>query len=692
MNHEIRIPHRVRRRWKGDENRSRNLCLSLALVLLVLVSYWQVFSAGYIWDDEAYILENSNLKTNLGLLRTWTEYDSNPQYYPVLFSLLWVEFKLWATSPFGYHAVSIAIHSANCILIYFLLKRLQLKVAWFVAALFAVHPINVDSVAWAAEQKNLFAMFFGLLTCLQWDDFIYRKRNHNWLLALTFFSAALLSKTAICTLPLLLLLWAWFKRLKFPRATLFLRLAPFFLLAFLDGLANISIEKRLASKFNGEWNLPPDLNLIQHIILPFQCLAIYVSKILLPINLSPVYDRFAPVLNFKTITLVLCLAFASAVLWIFRNRISRGVVFGVIWFVVTLLPALGFSNGAYFQFSFVADHFTYFSVIGLITAISIIIENQLRKRNLSHVETILATVLIVWLGALTYYHTGVYHNQVTFWNRVEELSPNSDTAHTSLGTAFLYDGKLKEAESEFHRALQIRPGRVEALNNLALVHLKSGDTDSALPLLKKAVKLSPTYSEARWNLANIYADRGLINEAIENLLADIVIEPSSESFLQLGKQYIRLGNFVAASHFLRRSLAMKEENPVCHALLGGVLKKLHDPIHAAFHLRESLHEHPNQPDVANDYSWLLSTSKNVAVRNPKEALKIALSVANSFHTPNPSILDTLASAYAANGDFSKAVKVATEAERLAKETGNAALLQEVESHLKSFQNKQPLEL
>ncbi|HUI07690.1 MAG TPA: hypothetical protein VL486_11875 [Verrucomicrobiae bacterium] len=247
----------LNRHWKN-----RCWLLATALVVLVLVAYLPALRGGFLWDDNAYVTENQALRTPNGLGEIWFKPGTTPQYYPLVFTSFWLEYRLWRLQPFGYHLVNVLLHAANAVLLWRVLRRLEIAGAWWAAAIFALHPVMVESVAWVTERKNVLSCLFYLLAALAYFRFrpltngsVVRARDWRFYpLSLAFFLCALLSKTVTCSLPAVLVLLLWWKGGRIEKRDA-RALAPLFGLGAALGLMTVWWEERLVGAGGAEWTL-----------------------------------------------------------------------------------------------------------------------------------------------------------------------------------------------------------------------------------------------------------------------------------------------------------------------------------------------------------------------------------------------------------------------------------------------------
>jgi len=343
------------------KNTWKPLAAGAALVLLTIVAYIPVMRGGFIWDDDMLITENRMVKANDGLYRLWFTTES-VDYWPLTSSVWWLEWRLWGGRATGYHAVNVLLHAINAVLVWRILQRLRVPGAWLAGLVFGIHPVNVATVAWISELKNTLSMFFyavAILLYLRFDE----KNRWDWYgLSLTAFLLALLSKTAIVMLPMVLLGCMWWSHGKVRQKDLVHSVA-FFSLSLVFGLVTIwSQHNRIARGFKvSTASLPTRLAVTGW--TPW----FYLYKALLPVNLTVFYQKWNIngsiwVSYVPGVLLLGCLTF----LWWKRKTWGRPLLFGLGYVVVTLFPILGLWNHDFHRFSWVADHWQYHSIVGVV--------------------------------------------------------------------------------------------------------------------------------------------------------------------------------------------------------------------------------------------------------------------------------------------------------------------------------------
>lgn len=512
----------------------------LFIVLATLAAYWPVFSAGFIWDDDAYVTQNALLTEPSGWWNIWFSAHFQSQYFPLVYSTLRVEHLLWGLNPAGYHVVNVCLHIVNALLVWTLLKRLALPGAWLAAAVFALHPVQVETVAWVTELKNTESTFFYLLTMLAWMNFCGGKSRWFYGLAIWLYALALFAKTTACTLPAVLLLVLWLKHQPVSRWRI-LQMIPFLVMGFGMGLLSVWWEKHLDNylpKYHllGGWS--------DRLLIATHAVWFYAGKIFWPTSLTFSYPRW----NISTggprqyVWLAGCVLMA-AILWIWRRRLGRGPLAAVIFFVAVLSPMLGFIPLYTFYFTFVADHYQYLACLGLIALFTAAATQLAMKWKAGRALSLsLAFSLLLVLGALTHQQCGAYQNLETLWTDTLKKNPRSWMAHTNMGRLFTQQGNFTSAEAEYQSALQINPAEDDIHYNYGNLLTRMGRLDEAVAQYQQALRLAPNKPDIYNNLGSILLELHRTNEAIVQIRKAIQNSPDRAYF------HYNLGNALAAGH------------------------------------------------------------------------------------------------------------------------------------------------
>jgi len=546
----------------------RGFWLGLLLVLATVAAYWPVFSAGFIWDDDDYVTRNQNLRDAAGLWQIWFNPAATPQYYPLVHTTFWLEYHLWGLQPVGFHVVNVLLHAFGALLVWRILAGLNLPGAWLAAAVFSLHPVQVESVAWVTERKNVLSavLYFSALLCyLRFAALVgvagVAGRRSSYYAALGLFIAALLSKTVACSLPAAILLVLWWKKDRLHWRDV-VPLLPFFVLGAGLGLLTAWLEKHHVGAQGASWSLTP----VERCLVSGRALCFYVAKLAWPNPLTFNYPRWTinPGLWWQWLFPVAVLSVVVG-LWLARHKIGKGALVGVLFFGGTLLPALGFINLYPMLYSFVADHFQYLASIGMIALAASLAVRFLQCRAVHlRFQALLAAGLLLVLGALTWRQCGAYQNLETLWLDTLQKNPRSwlahsnlgrllaqqqnyadaeahylaalasnpdvDTIHYNYGNLLARTGRLDDAVTEYHQALQLAPEKPQAHLSLGTVLYRQHRTGEAVAEFERAIRCQPDFADAYYDLGNALVSQHRPAEAVAAYQHALRLQPHSELF------------------------------------------------------------------------------------------------------------------------------------------------------------------
>lgn len=502
----------------------KQVLTAIFLVLITAMVYIPATKGGFIWDDLQNVERNPNLKDWKGLWRTWVEIKANFHYYPLTHTSFWVEYQIWKHSPAGYHLGNIGLHCVSVLLLWRILAMLGIPGGWLVAAIFAIHPVQVESVAWITERKNTlsgvfyFASFFSYLRCYE-----YKYRSY-YLLSFLFYILALLSKTAVCSLPVMILFVVWWRR-----GRLKLRdwgfLLPFFIAAVALGLLTLWIERHFLGAAGPEW----DFTFTQRCLIASRALWFYVWKLIFPLNLAFIYPRWNIDTGslFQWLPAVLTIVVFS-LFWFLRRRIGRGPFVCIAFFVITLAPAIGFINHYFMRYSFVGDHFQYLASIGIIILVvrGMGYISALMNDRYAGIKAKGVGLMLVILGLLTWKQCFIYKDEQTLWQDTLNKNPDAGIAYNNLGIILAAEGEDDKAIKAFEEAAQKNPHFAIVHSNLGVAYMRKGRYDEAVAELIKAVGVNPPPALAYFNLGVAYGCKGRYEEAISSYLTAFTIDPN----------------------------------------------------------------------------------------------------------------------------------------------------------------------
>lgn len=597
------------------------------IVLLTLLAYIPAMRGGYIWDDNAHITDNAALRSSDGLASIWFNPKVLPQYYPLVHTTFWVEYRLWQLHPFGYHLVNVLLHAINAILLLLVLRYLRVPGAWLAAAFFALHPVHVESVAWITERKNVLSGFFYLSSALAYLRFANvtgdpantslssdihpltsGKSSRSWgfyAFSLFLFLCALLSKTVTCSLPAAILLVLWWKRGRICRRDI-LTLIPYFVVGALFGLTTVWLEKYHVGAYGGEWAL----SFLDRCLVAGRALWFYAGKLLWPHSLTFIYPRWQIDSGVWWQYLFLAAALAViSILWVMRRRIGKGPFVAVAFFAGTLVPALGFFDVYPMRFSFVADHFQYLASIGLIALAAASMTaflGRLGPRQSTTGFVVCMAVLFVF-GVLVWKQGTIYGDAETLYRDTISKNPHAWMAHYNLGVLLVNRGRSDEVMAHFSEALRLQPDDADAHYNLGVALEKQGRLKEAMAHFAEAVRLRPDYADAHYSMAVVLARQNKFKEAISHYSNALRVNPTyAQAHNNLGVALFSLGKLNKAIEHYRTALKLVPNFGKAHNNLGNALIQKGKLDEAIAHYSRALEIRAHYPEAHNNLGVALA--------------------------------------------------------------------------------------
>jgi tetratricopeptide (TPR) repeat protein len=707
----------------------RNVSLAAALLFLGLVAYVPAMGGGFIWDDDAYLTKNQVVKSEHGLWQIWSDPMSGPQYYPLVFTTFWAEYQLWGLKPLGYHVTNVLLHAVNAILLWQVLRRLAVPGAWLAAAVFVVHPVYVESVAWVTERKNVLSGLFYLAAALAYfrfsppepDQSPQAARWGSYAAAVLLFLAALLSKTVTCSLPAALLLVLWWKRGRVGRRDL-LALAPMFVLGVAFALLTIWVERQHGA-VGGTWARSP----VERVLVAGRALWFYVGKLAWPADLTFMYPRWTidPRVWWQYVFPLAALV-TAAVLWALRNRTGRGPLVAYLFFAGTLLPALGFFNMYMMRYSFVADHLQYLPSIGLIAlaAAGAVTLSRYWKIEGTAVGIGAAAAVVLTLGTLTWLQGRVYKDEEVLWTDTIAKNPDCWMAYNNLGSVYGRQGRFDKAMSCYLDSLGLEPDHAEAHNNVGLILAERGDLENAVFHFNEALRNDPRLVQTHFNLGVVLARLGRLAEAEPHFVEALSLDPDMpQAHLQLGLVLEKRGDLEGALPHLTRAAESFPQDADVQYTMALVLLRLGRPQDALRHsqqavrlqpsvarnrvllahllqqlgrkeaarevYQEAVRLEPGWPARAGQTAWQLATDPDPARRNGRLALYLARASCEATDNQDARLLDALAAALAEVGRYEDAAAAARSALRLASAADQSGLAAKVQERLRLYEQGKP---
>ncbi len=584
---------RVRWRWAA-----------LGLIVATALAYGPVVDNGYIWDDGDYVTGNTTLTSGSGLFRIWLERGAIPQYYPLVHTSYWLEYRLWGLAPLGYHVVNVLLHAGTAVLFWRVLAALGVPGAFWAALLFALHPVHVESVAWITERKNVLSgvlYFASLLAYLRHAGLgSGGARGRGYALSLVCFAAALLSKTVVVSLPAVLLIVTWWKGRPLDRRAIG-PLLPFFGIGLAFSLFTMVYEANVVGATGAAW----DLSWIERSLIAGRALWFYLGKLVWPHPLAFNYPRWpidaAVAWQYVYPAAALLLGIS---LWAFRPRIGRGALAAGLIFAGTLLPALGFFDVYPMRYSFVADHFQYLASAAPIAYAVAVVAGFAERRGgatLRAAGVVGAAIAVVYAGAV-WQQTRLYRDAETLWRATLQVNPDSWLSHSHLCSIEEERGRYDAALYHCEQTLRLEPENPETHHMFAMLDVARGEVESGLAHYRRAIELDPTFVHARNGLAATLLEHGNHRAAIvefRRLLAD---HPRyAQAHTNLGNALAAAGALDEAALSHRSAIELDPGFAAAHHNLASVLVQQGKLEEAHQHLERAV---ALQPDFASARSSL----------------------------------------------------------------------------------------
>jgi len=681
--------HEIARRILSS--RGRAFIFAVVLAAVTIFVYRPAWHGGFLWDDDAYIINNELLTAPHGWQRIWFSLDSPSQYFPLTYSTFRIEHTLWGLNTTGYHWVNLLLHVGNALLVWAVLARLGVPGSWLAAAIFALHPVQVESVAWITERKNVLMGFFFLLTLLAWIAFVNERTRRQWIfycLALIFYMLALSAKATACTLPaaLFLILWLQKKPITMRRV---IQVVPFVVLGIGMGLVAVWWERYHQGTNRGVF---PFLSPIERILVASRAVWFYLSKIFWPSNLTFIYPRWniSPADLLDYIPLLACIA-ACVAIYFLRRYVGRSVEVATAFFVATLSPVLGFIMLFTFRYTFAADHYQYLACIGPIALASAgIVTLSDRFTHYRAVIVSAALLVVAGFGTLTWRQAATYSDIETLWRTTLARNPECWMAHTNIGIVFLQQGKIDDAIAHYRLALQMQADSWDAEYNLGTALVAKGQVDEAILHCERAVGMRPTDPDAQVSLGDALLRKGRIDDAIDHYQKAMMAR--ADHFLArygLCQALLEKGELDSAIQVCRSALVLWPLDADCHTALAIALEEKGEPAEAIEHYEKALEVAPRSISTLTNLAWLLATSPDASLRNGPKALDLASQAERLVGGTNTLVLRTLAAAYAENGQFANAIRTARSAMELARMHGENSLATDLDQQIALYQLRMP---
>jgi len=567
----------------------------LILLAATLVAYFPAWHGGVLWDDNAH-LTRPDLQSTAGLWRIWFDIGATQQYYPVTHSAFWIMHRLWGDATLGYHLVNIVLHASSAWILALILRRLVIPGALLAAVLFALHPVQVESVAWMTELKNTLSGVCYLGAAFVYLRFDERRQPRDYAAALALFVIGLLAKTVAAMLTPALLVVSWWKRGTIEWRRDVRPLIPFVGVGLSAGLVTAWFETAL----NGARGIEFQAGVFDRLLIASRAICFYVFTLIWPFRLSFIYPRWEiDATAWRQYVYLIAVLGVFAIGWLGRHR-SRAPLAAMLIFCITLVPALGFFDVYPFRYSFVADHFQYLATIAVFAAFSAWLLRRFERNAVLYrrAEVVLCVVFGTSLGLLTWNQSRQYIDEVTLYRATLERNPGCWLCHNNLATPKLHGStaELEDAIAHLRESIRINPLDAEAHNNMGGAYQRLGRFADALEEHQRALQLNPQLVEARYNMGVCYQALNRFEEARDQYREATRAQPDyAMAHYNLGTTLTSLGSLNEAGAAFKEAIRLAPNYAPAHDGLGFVLLKTGQ-------LPDAVTEFKTATDIQPDYA------------------------------------------------------------------------------------------
>jgi tetratricopeptide (TPR) repeat protein len=693
----------------------RRALISLLLIVIALAAYWPIRHAEFTnFDDDVYVTDNPQVLHGLtreGFRWAFTTFHAC-NWHPVTWLSHMADCSLFGENATELHLVSVGFHLANTLLLLLLLQRMT-GALWrsaFVAALFALHPLHVESVAWIAERKDVLSTFFFFLTLLAYERYVKELETRNpkpetnpksqtrnveslasdaslhstfrvsrithhasffYLLALVLFALGLMSKPMLVTLPFVLLLLDYWPLQRLRRATagstlktrdarlkavlpLLREKLPFFVLS-----ASSSAVTFWAQNTGGAVVPMKEVPFPTRLASAAVAYVAYLGKAFWPTKLGVPYPFVSDLPEMK-VALAVIFLLAATVMAFAAARRAPYVLVGWAWFVGTLVPVIGLVQVGS---QAMADRYSYVPLIGVFVMVSwcaVELTRQWRWQGLA--LALPAAMILAGCFVCTRLQVACWRNNLTLFSHTLRVTENNPVAEQCFGFALALSGKEQEAIQHFDAALRLWPDYQPALLDRGVALIVEGRMDEAVADFQEAIRRQPNSEKAYYQLAGAMARQKKLAEAQASYLLALRCQPNfAEAHSKLGNVLLLLGDKTNAMSHLYEAVRINPDYAEGQYALGNELAQQQKFAESVIHLRAAIKAQPNYASALNDLAWLLATQTDPGVRNVPEAIRLARRACELTRNKEPRLLDTLGVAQSEAGQFSEAIRATEQA-------------------------------
>lgn len=550
--------------------------IGVVMIAMVLAVYSQLAGHDFIdFDDGAYILNNTHVRTGLTFENIRWAFTSleESNWHPLTWISHMMDCQVYGIHPAGHHLTSLFLHVANTLLLFLVLRTAtgNLWKSALVAALFGIHPLHIESVAWISERKDVLSGFFWMLIILSYLYYARKGKAYRYLLTLALFALGLMAKPMLVTLPLVLLLFDFWPLGRFtsgvPRSLsyLYYEKIPFFILSIASSVVTYIAQSRGKAVLSLE-----TLSFADRIMNGSISYVRYLLKLVWPQKLAIFYPHpgnAIPLLQCLSAG-VLLIVISILVIRFYRQR--PFLLFGWFWYLGTLVPVIGILQVG---IQSMADRYTYLPSIGVfILLVWSIPEHLFRVYRTRLFLSAAAIFVVICLSVTSWFQLSYWEDTEKIFRHALRVTRNNYVAHCNLGNAMLKQERLEEAAAEYRKALNIWPDYPDAHNNLGLIHAKKGNIEEAMAHYRRAIHIDPQHILAQLNLADALAKSGRLDEAISRYRALLTVHPDNGmAHNTIGVALVEAGEMADAANHFRQAIALCHDCPEPRNNLGRAL-------------------------------------------------------------------------------------------------------------------------
>jgi tetratricopeptide (TPR) repeat protein len=640
------------------------------LVILVFTVFWQTVGYGFAdFDDDLYVYQNPMVLKGISLEGIgWAiTHVVAGNWHPLTILLHMLDCQMYGLWAGGHHLTNVCLHAACSALLFLLLLEMTGKMwrSGFVAAVFAIHPLRVESVAWVSELKDVLSGVFFMLTLWAYVRYTRQDSKGRYAMVLLWFALGLLSKPMLVTIPFVLLLLDYWPLGRFQNRSqlpgLLREKIPLFALSAASCVATVLAQRQAIQS-------------IEHFSLSLRignalvACVVYVGKLIWPTHLAILYPLLKDgVPAWQVIDATLLLMALTAGAWLLR-RGHPYVIVGWLWYLGMLAPVIGILQVGHQAY---ADRYTYLPQIGLCIAGAWMAADWAgRRRGRRAALGGIALVILCVLPVAAWHQTTYWRDNETLWTHDLACTRENWAAHNNLGMALYQRGSTEEAMAQFREALRLDPDNAQAHTNLGNTLLREGYTEEAIAEYREAFKIDPAEAEAHYDLGNALLQQGRTEEAIAQFREAIRIDPAdANAHSNLGVALMQQGHNEEAIAQFREAVRINPALADAHCDLGLALFQDGRIEEAIAQVERALDLQPADVTIQNKLAWMLATAPQPSLRDGARAVELATRASQSSGGNSPAILRTLAAAYAEAGQFPAAIQAAQRALQLAQRGG-----------------------